>query len=78
MVALGLPLFSTATALAEPGTPVQRRACTPDVYRLCAITAFLRRQKEHLSGASKAFLVTALAAVTIVRAGDTGGHADAP
>lgn len=63
-LALGLclALFSAGSALAEPGTPAQRRACTPDVYRLCAgeipnvraITACLRRQKENLSEACKA------------------------
>jgi hypothetical protein len=44
------------------GTPEQRRACTPDVYRLCAgeipnvraITACLRRQKSSLSPACAA------------------------
>src|SRR5277367_4271801 len=44
------------------GTPEQRRACTPDVYRLCpgeipnvrAITACLRRQKASLSDACRA------------------------
>lgn len=44
------------------GTPEQRKACTPDVYRLCAgeipnvraITACLRRQKGSLSGACRA------------------------
>jgi hypothetical protein len=48
-----------AAALA---TPEQRRACTPDVYRLCpgeipnvrAITACLRRQKASLSEACRA------------------------
>src|SRR6202165_1912774 len=52
-LALALTLFTTGSALAAPGTPEQRRACTPDVYRLCpgeipnarAITACLRRQK---------------------------------
>ncbi len=62
--ALGLLLafFCAGSAAAEPGTPAQRRACTPDVYRLCAgeipnvraITACLRRQKENLSEACKA------------------------
>ena len=41
----------------NPGSPAQRRACTPDVYRLCAgeipsaakITACLRRKKASLS-----------------------------
>jgi hypothetical protein len=63
-LALGLSivLFSVSSAFAEPGTPAQRKACTPDVYRLCAgeipnvraITACLRRQKENLSEACKA------------------------
>jgi hypothetical protein len=63
-LALGLSfvLFSVGSAFAEPGTPAQRKACTPDVYRLCAgeipnvraITACLRRQKENLSEACKA------------------------
>jgi len=59
---LSLALFSAGSAAAEPGTPAQRKACTPDVYRLCAgeipnvraITACLRRQKENLSEACKA------------------------
>ncbi len=64
-LALGLMLALCATglALAEPGTPEQRRACTPDVYRLCpgeipnvrAITACLRRQKASLSEACRAY-----------------------
>jgi len=57
-----LSLFATGSAFAEPGTPVQRRACTPDVYRLCpgeipnvrAITACLWRQKASLSEACRA------------------------
>ena len=61
-VALLLSLFATGSAFAEPGTPVQRKACTPDVYRLCpgeipnvrAITACLRRQKASLSPACAA------------------------
>jgi hypothetical protein len=56
---------STALA-ADPyssiATAEQRRACTPDVYRLCAseipsvrgITACLRRNKANLSDACKA------------------------
>ncbi len=56
---LTLALASSALAL---GTPEQRRACTPDVYRLCAgeipnvraITACLRRQKANLSEACRA------------------------
>ena len=64
-LALGhvLALCATGLALAEPGTPEQRRACTPDVYRLCpgeipnvrAITACLRRQKASLSEACRAY-----------------------
>ena len=56
-----LTLFSANSASAI-GTPEQRRACTPDVYRLCAgeipnvraITACLRRQKSSLSEACRA------------------------
>jgi hypothetical protein len=61
---LGLLLAVSAAgaAVAEPGTPVQRKACTPDVYRLCAaeipnvraITSCLRRQKSSLSEACRA------------------------
>jgi len=56
-----LTLASASSAFAI-GTPEQRRACTPDVYRLCAgeipnvraITACLRRQKASLSEACRA------------------------
>jgi len=56
---LTLTLFS-ATAFAL-GTPEQRKACTPDVYRLCAgeipnvraITACLRRNRANLSEACR-------------------------
>lgn len=49
-------------ARAELATPEQKKACTPDVYRLCAgeipnaraITACLRRQKANLSEACRA------------------------
>lgn len=61
--ALGLLLVVVAggTATAQ-GTPEQRKACTPDVYRLCAgeipnvraITACLRRQRSSLSPACAA------------------------
>ncbi len=58
---LFLSLFAAGSAHAV-GTPEQRRACTPDVYRLCpgeipnvrAITACLRRQKASLSEACRA------------------------
>ena len=57
-----LALMATGSAGAQQGTPEQRRACTPDVYRLCAgeipnaraITACLRRQKGSLSPACAA------------------------
>ena len=50
------------SASAFQGTSEQRRACTPDVYRLCAgeipnvraITACLQRQKGNLSQACRA------------------------
>ena len=56
-----LALLAAGPAAAQ-GTPEQRRACTPDVYRLCAgeipnaraITACLRRQKGSLSPACAA------------------------
>lgn len=52
-----LTLSASGAAVAQQGTPEQRKACTPDVYRLCAgeipnvraITACLRRQKSSLS-----------------------------
>jgi hypothetical protein len=58
---LFLSLFAAGSAFAV-GTPEQRRACTPDVYRLCpgeipnvrAITSCLRRQKASLSDACRA------------------------
>jgi hypothetical protein len=57
---LALTLVSAGSAFAL-GTPEQRRACTPDVYRLCAgeipnvraITACLQRQKGNLSPACR-------------------------
>jgi hypothetical protein len=62
--ALGLliALVTTGSARAQTATPEQKRACTPDVYRLCAgeipnaraITACLRRQKASLSDACRA------------------------
>ena len=63
VLALGLLLapLATGSVSAEPGTPDQKRACTPDVYRLCAseipnvraITACLRRQRASLSDACR-------------------------
>ena len=55
-------LAATGLARAELATPEQKKACTPDVYRLCAgeipnvraITACLRRQKANLSEACRA------------------------
>ena len=60
-----LTLMASGAAVAQQGTPEQRRACTPDVYRLCAgeipnaraITACLRRQKANLSSACAAVFV---------------------
>ena len=62
--ALGLlvALAATGSARAELATPEQKKACTPDVYRLCAgeipnvraIPACLRRQKANLSEACRA------------------------
>ena len=62
--ALGLfvALLTAGSAHAQQGTPEQRRACTPDVYRLCAgeipnvraIKACLHRQKASLSPACAA------------------------
>jgi hypothetical protein len=54
--------FATAGSAFAQGTSEQRRACTPDVYRLCAgeipnvraITACLARQKGNLSPACRA------------------------
>ena len=62
VLGLVLALLATGPASAEPGTQEQKRACTPDVYRLCAgeipnvraITACLRRQKASLSDACRA------------------------
>jgi len=57
-----LVLIAGGSAVAQQGTPEQRKACTPDVYRLCAaeipnvraITACLRRQRGSLSPACAA------------------------
>jgi hypothetical protein len=59
---VALTLASAGSASAFQGSPEQRRACTPDVYRLCAgeipnvraITACLQRQKGNLSQACRA------------------------
>lgn len=63
-VGLFLTLFASVSANAQgtQGTPEQRRACSPDVYRLCAgeipnvraITACLRRNRASLSDACRA------------------------
>ena len=60
-IGLGLILASATSAFAI-GTPEQRRACTPDVYRLCAgeipnvgaITACLQPHRGSLSEACRA------------------------
>jgi hypothetical protein len=57
-----LSLLAFGSALGDIATPEQKRACTPDVYRLCAgeipnvraITSCLRRQKANLSDACRA------------------------
>lgn len=59
-VGLFLTLFASATQ-AQQGAPEQRRACTPDVHRLCGgeipnvrtITACLRRNRSRLSEACR-------------------------
>jgi hypothetical protein len=61
-VGLLLAVSASHSASAALATPEQRRACTPDVYRLCAgeipnvraITSCLRRQKASLSEACRA------------------------
>ena len=67
MVAAGFALMAIGAVPAfaqnydSISTPGQRRACTPDVYRLCAgeipsvpkITACLRRKKASLSDACR-------------------------
>ena len=62
--AVGMLLAASVShsASAALATPEQRKACTPDVYRLCpgeipnvrAITNCLRRQKASLSEACRA------------------------
>jgi hypothetical protein len=64
VLAISLTFVSADSAFAQgtQGTTEQRRACTPDVYRLCAgeipnvraITACLVRQKGNLSPACRA------------------------
>jgi hypothetical protein len=58
LVCLSGALFALATSpLCAQGTPEQREACTPDVFRLCgsfipdpsAITACLKKRKADLS-----------------------------
>lgn len=60
VLGIALTFISVGSAFAQ-GTSEQRRACTPDVYRLCAgeipnvraITACLVRQKGNLSPACR-------------------------
>jgi len=57
-----LAVLPVGLAEAQVATPEQKRACTPDVYRLCAgeipnraaITACLRRKRDSLSDACRA------------------------
>lgn len=61
---LGLLFTTLMTGFvhAEPGTAAEKRACTPDVYRLCAgeipsvraIVACLRRNVNNLSPGCRA------------------------
>ncbi len=59
---LSLAGAAQAQSDGRPGSPAQRKACTPDVYRLCAgeipsvskITACLRRKRDNLSPACAA------------------------
>ncbi|WP_148287799.1 hypothetical protein [Rhodopseudomonas sp. B29] len=61
-LAIGSIAMVTQAEAQYSATPEQRRACTPDVYRLCAgeipnrarITACLKRQRESLSEACRA------------------------
>jgi hypothetical protein len=61
-LALFLGLLGAGAARADLATAEQKRACTPDVYRLCAgeipnvkaIVACLRRQKGNLSEGCRA------------------------
>lgn len=67
-VLVGLLAIGAGAARAQSdtsnATPAQRRACTPDVYRLCAgeipsvprITSCLRRKKASLSDACRAVM----------------------
>jgi hypothetical protein len=58
---VGLFLTLFASGAHAQGTPAPRRACTPDVYRLCAgeipnvraITGCLRRNRASLSEACR-------------------------
>lgn len=62
ILSLLLTSLMADVARAEPGTPAQKRACTPDVYRLCAgeipnvraIVACLRRNMGNLSDGCRA------------------------
>jgi hypothetical protein len=61
-VSLMLAQAAAGSARADIATPAEKKACTPDVYRLCAgeipnvraITACLQRQKANLSEACRA------------------------
>lgn len=58
----GLLIFAATAADAQQGTPTQRNACKPDVFRLCssfipdptAITGCLVRNRANLSPACHA------------------------
>ena len=60
--ALFASMIGSKASAAEPGTPEQRRACTPDVFRLCGeqipdtnrIVACLRQNTPQLSDPCRA------------------------
>jgi hypothetical protein len=57
LIGASLVCIATAPAAAQDGTPAARRACTPDVFRLCEafipdharIAACLQQHKKQLS-----------------------------
>jgi hypothetical protein len=57
VIATQAATLTTAIAQQEPGTPAQKAACRPDVYRLCAaeipnardITRCLQRKMSQLN-----------------------------
>ncbi|HEY2758534.1 MAG TPA: hypothetical protein VGJ01_22705 [Pseudolabrys sp.] len=64
LIALALLVTTGSLRAAEDGTPAQRRACRPDVFKLCsewipkhdAITYCLQKNIERLSPACRAVM----------------------